>query len=241
MELAGWLRAIGVPQYAPNFLEHHIDEALLPSLTAGDLRDIGIPSVGHRRLILNAIAALSKTTREESAEAPRAEPDTIYPTFTSGERRPVAVLFADLCGFTRLSEDLEDEALHRILARYMSMAEGAQIGDAVMGVFGVPVARDDDTANAARAALAIRNGMSVLSEACGRRLDAHIGLALGEAIVGGMTGAPHNVIGASVNLAARVTGEARPGEVLVAEGLARQLSNRFRAGGPWILHRKGDQ
>ena len=103
-----------------------------------------------------------------------------------------------------------------------------QIGDAVMGVFGVPAARDEDIANAARAALAIQNGMSALPEASGRRLQAHVGLAAGEAIVGGMTGASLSVIGASVNLAARVTGAAQPGEVLVSDTLARELSTRFQ-------------
>ena len=238
MEVAGWLRAIGLPQYAPNFHDNHVDEALLPSLTAEDLRDMGVASVGHRRLILNAIAALSRRPDEELA-GPHSQVDqkATGQNFAS-ERRPVTVLFADLCGFTRLSEELEDEALHAVLARYLSMAVEAiktnggtvdkQIGDAVMGVFGVPVARDEDIANAARAALAIQNGMAALSEASGRGLQAHVGLAAGEAIVGGMTGAPHNVIGASVNLAARVTGAAQPGEVLVSDSLARQLSTQFR-------------
>ena len=228
-----------MPQYARNFHDHHVDEALLPSLTAEDLRDMGVASVGHRRLILNAIAALSKSAGRGPRRPPfssRSESDP--PKFATGERRPVTVLFADLCGFTRLSEELEDEALHAVLARYLSMAEKAiktnggtvdkQIGDAVMGVFGVPVARDEDIANAARAALAIQNGMSALSEASGRRLQAHVGLAAGEAIVGGMTGASLSVIGASVNLAARVTGAAQPGEVLVSDTLARELSSRFQ-------------
>ena len=196
MEVAGWLQAIGLPQYARSFHDHHVDEALLPSLTAEDLRDMGVASVGHRRLILNEIAALSKSPDDEPADRhSQVNQKATRQNFATGERRPVAVLFADLCGFTRLSEDLEDEALHAIFTRYLSMAEKAietnggrvdkQIGDAVMGVFGVPVARDEDIANAARAALAIQNGMSALPEASGRRLQAHVGLAAGEAIVGG--------------------------------------------------------
>ena len=183
VEIADWLQAIGVPQYARNFHDHHVDEALLPSLTAEDLRDMGVASVGHRRLMLNAIAALSKRPDEELAERhSELDQSATRQNFAAGERRPVAVLFADLCGFTRLAEDLEDEALHAVLARYLSMAEKAiktnggtvdkQIGDAVMGVFGVPVARDEDIANAARAALAIQNDMSALSDASGRRLQA---------------------------------------------------------------------
>ena len=144
MEVEGWLRAIGMPLYARNFHDHHVDEALLPSLTAEDLRDIGVASVGHRRLILNAIAALSKRPDEELAD-PHSQVDQKAPRqdFATGERRPVTVLFADLCGFTRLSEELEDEALHAVIARYLSMAEEAvttnagtvdkQIGDGCHG------------------------------------------------------------------------------------------------------------
>jgi class 3 adenylate cyclase/tetratricopeptide (TPR) repeat protein len=239
MEIVAWLQAIGLSQYAQNFHDHHVDEALLPSLTAQDLSDIGVASVGHRRLILNAISALSKGPSGELQD-PRPQPNqtVIQQNLGTGERRPVTVLFADLCGFTRLSEELEDEALHALLAGYFSMAEEAikanagtvdkQIGDAVMGVFGVPIARDGDTANAARAALAIQDGMSALTEAYGRSLQAHLGLAAGEAIVSGVAGAPLNLIGASVNLAARVTAAAQPDEVLVSDTLARQLSTQFQ-------------
>jgi class 3 adenylate cyclase/tetratricopeptide (TPR) repeat protein len=241
---------MGLSQYAQNFHDHHVDEALLSSLTAEDLRDIGVASVGHRRLILNAIAALSKPKQYERADS-RSQLDRRAPTRNSetGERRPITVLFADLSGFTRLSEELEDEALHAIVARYLSMTEAAirtnagtvdkHVGDAVMGVFGVPIARDEDIANAARAALAIQNGMAALSDACGRRLQAHIGLAAGEAIVGGVTGSPLNVIGASVNLAARVTGAAQPGEALVTDTLAKQLSNRFQLEDRGFFNAKG--
>jgi class 3 adenylate cyclase/tetratricopeptide (TPR) repeat protein len=242
VEVSDWLGTIGLPQYARNFENHDVDDALLPTLTADDLREMGVVSVGHRRLILNAIATLSRS-REPATLQSRVDRTEPSPNVATGERRPVTVLFADLCGFTRLSEELEDEALHAIIARYLTMAEDAikanagtvvkQIGDAVMGVFGVPVARDEDIANAARAALAIQNGMSGLSEASGRRLDAHVGLAAGEAIVGGMSEAPLSVIGASVNLAARVTSAAQPGEALVSDGLARQLSERF------LMHDQG--
>ncbi len=126
MEVAGWLQAIGLPQYARNFHDHHVDEALLPSLTAEDLRDMGVASVGHRRLILNEIAALSKSPDDEPADRhSQVNQKATRQNFATGERRPVAVLFADLCGFTRLSEDLEDETLHAILTRYLSMAEKA--------------------------------------------------------------------------------------------------------------------
>src|SRR4051812_12185098 len=76
----------------------------------------------------------------------------------SGERRQVAVLFADLSGFTALSNALDAEDVHRILSRYFELVDGLiercggsidkHIGDAVMGVFGAPVAYGNDTLRA---------------------------------------------------------------------------------------------
>ena len=234
MDVAKWLGEIGAGQYVADFRDNDIDASLLSSLTAEDLREIGVASVGHRRLILSAIAALAVTPPLAPDRSEPAEPPGVSP----GQRRPVTVLFADLCGFTQLSGELEDESLHDIIVRYLAMADGVvkecggvvdkHIGDAVMAVFGVPVAKPDDVANAARAALRIRDGMEEVSRVCGRPLQAHVGLAVGEAIVGGGAGAPHNAIGASVNLAARITSAAKPGEALVSDDVARQLSDLFR-------------
>ena len=58
MDVTEWLRSLGLEQYAPAFEENHIQPQLLPSLTAEDLKELGIASVGHRRAILAAIAGL---------------------------------------------------------------------------------------------------------------------------------------------------------------------------------------
>ncbi|HJZ16683.1 MAG TPA: SAM domain-containing protein [Stellaceae bacterium] len=60
MDVADWLRKLGLEQYEPAFRENEIDERVLPSLTAEDLRDLGITLVGHRRRLLDAIAALGR-------------------------------------------------------------------------------------------------------------------------------------------------------------------------------------
>src|SRR4029077_2611413 len=87
---------------------------------------------------------------------------------SAGERRQVAVLFADLAGYTRLSSALDAEEVHRILTRYFELADGAverlggtidkHVGDAVMAVFGAPVAHGNDVERALRAALEIHAG-----------------------------------------------------------------------------------
>ena len=58
MDLGGWLRRLGLEQYEATFRENEIDDTVLPSLTAEDLKDLGVGLVGHRRKLLDAIAAL---------------------------------------------------------------------------------------------------------------------------------------------------------------------------------------
>jgi hypothetical protein len=67
MDLRGWVRTLGLQQYEAVFRENHIDETILPNLTAEDLKDLGVGSVGHRRKLLEAIAAFR-------AEANKASP-----------------------------------------------------------------------------------------------------------------------------------------------------------------------
>jgi hypothetical protein len=72
MDVAEWLRTLGLDQYEPAFRENQIEADLLPSLTAEDLKDIGVLPVGHRRRLLAAIAALQCTPAVE----PVVEADT---------------------------------------------------------------------------------------------------------------------------------------------------------------------
>jgi hypothetical protein len=67
MDLGAWLRGLGLKEYEAAFRQNHIDDSVLPSLTAEDLKDLGIGSIGHRRKLLEAIALL------------RAEPTTKAP------------------------------------------------------------------------------------------------------------------------------------------------------------------
>ena len=93
---------------------------------------------------------------------------------SAGERRQVAILFADLAGYTRMSSGLDAEEVHRILTRYFELADGAieraggtidkHVGDAVMGVFGAPVAHGNDIERALRAALDIHAGMAAIAD-----------------------------------------------------------------------------
>jgi len=75
VDVAGWLRDLGLEQYAPAFVENHIDSEVLLELTADDLTGLGITSIGHRRKLLAAIAAVRAETAQPVAEtAPLARP-----------------------------------------------------------------------------------------------------------------------------------------------------------------------
>ena len=139
------------------------------------------------------------------------------------ERRLVTVLFADLVGFTTLAEDRDPESTRELLTRYFDTARDAIerhggtvekfIGDAVMAVWGTPVAREDDAERSVRAALELVKDVPTLAP----QLEARAGLLTGEAAV--TLGATNQgmVAGDLVNTAARLQGVADPGTVLVGE------------------------
>jgi class 3 adenylate cyclase/tetratricopeptide (TPR) repeat protein len=152
----------------------------------------------------------------------------------AGERRPVAVLFADLAGYTRLSSTQDPERTHALLTRFFELVDGVierfggtidkHIGDAVMGVFGAPVAYGNDVERALRAAIAIHDAMALLPRESGRAFGTHIGIASGEVIAAATGSAAHRnytVTGDAVNLASRLTDLASAGETVVSEGVAQ--------------------
>src|SRR6266516_1158589 len=91
IEITDWLRELGLEQYAPAFRENAIDARVLPSLTAEDLKDLGVTLVGHRRRLLDAIAALG--TDVPAAIVPATSGDAPAPP--DAERRQLTVMFCD--------------------------------------------------------------------------------------------------------------------------------------------------
>src|ERR1700758_1853266 len=121
MDLGGWLRRLGLEQYEAKFRENEIDDTVLPSLTAEDLKDLGVGIVGHRRKLLDAIAALRASEPaqlyDDNLATDKAAKDT-------AERRQVTVMFSDLVGSTALSARLDPEDLREVIAAYQtSVAE----------------------------------------------------------------------------------------------------------------------
>jgi class 3 adenylate cyclase len=117
MDLGGWLRRLGLEQYEATFRKNEIDDTVLPSLTAEDLKDLGVGFVGHRRKLLDAIAAL-----RAEASAPTPLSDTPLATGKASnetaERRQVTVMFSDLVGSTALSARMDPEDLREVISAY---------------------------------------------------------------------------------------------------------------------------
>jgi len=107
MDVADWLGSLGLERYETAFRENDISAELLASLTADDLKDLGINSVGHRRRLLEAIAALRSNAVPNhglvNVLPPTGPVDHPRSTASTAERRQVSVMFCDVVGFTSLS------------------------------------------------------------------------------------------------------------------------------------------
>jgi len=113
MDVAEWLRGLGLEQYMPAFRDNDIDGEVLRRLTADDLRELGVASIGHRRRLLDAIAGLSGG--QPSVEI---SPTPVAVVSSEAERRQLTVLFCDLVGSTALSARFDPEDLREITGTY---------------------------------------------------------------------------------------------------------------------------
>ncbi|MFI6323626.1 AAA family ATPase [Nonomuraea sp. NPDC050556] len=162
-------------------------------------------------------------------------------------RRNVVVLFIDIVGSTELAERLDPELLLRILEGYYDACRTAifehggvvekYIGDAIMAVFGVPVSREDDALRAVLAADAAMSAVHRLNAEIA--LDAHCGIAYGEVIVVSVSDSDVRIVGDTVNTAARLQSAAGDGEILLGEGVARQVMQHAVLAGVPPLTLKG--
>ena len=233
MDIDGWLRGIGLEQYAQTFRDNAIDADVLRDLTDEHLRELGLP-LGARLKLLRAIAALgigeqAPTSTEITPPAPR----------TDAERRQVTVMFSDLVGSTALSARMDPEDLREVISAYQKcIAETVQrfggfvakyMGDGVLVYFGYPEAHEDDAAQAVRAGLKLIAAVGGLKTHAA--LQTRVGIATGLVVVGDLIGSGESqergIVGETPNLAARLQGIAEPDTVVMAEGTRRLLGNLF--------------
>src|SRR5438094_3176346 len=241
MDVGSWLWGLGLERYEGAFRENEIDDTVLPTLTADDLKDLGVGFVGHRRKLLNAIAALRA---DANTKVPF--PDTL-PTIDrspqdAAERRHLTVMICDLVGSTALSARLDPEemgavidAYHAACARITRTYDGflAEFrGDGILAYFGYPLAHEDDAERSVRAGLDIIAAIARLETHAAEPLAVRIGIATGVVVVGDLSreGAWREdaVVGETPNLAARLQALAEPGTIVVAASTRRLLGDLFR-------------
>src|SRR5215510_11669757 len=236
MDVAEWLLGLGLGQYALAFRDNDIDEEVLRRLTAEDLRDLGVASIGHRRRLLDAIVALGEG---QLAEGRQSAPETRDPA-REAERRQLTVMFCDLVGSTSLSSRLDPEDLREVIAAYHhAVAEvvtrldgfvSRYMGDGVLVYFGYPQAHEDDAERAVRAGLGAIAAVGRL-DVKSIRLQARVGIATGLVVVGDLIGKgsaqEQSVVGETPNLAARLQALADPDAVVIAAGTRRLVGDLF--------------
>jgi class 3 adenylate cyclase len=228
VDIGAWLRGLGLGQYEQAFRDNDIDAALLLTLTADDLRELGVISLGHRKRLLAAIAALVPPV---GPQPPAASPTATEPPTSTGqqaERRQLTVMFVDLVGSTELSRRIDPEEMREILRAYQDAVAVARfegrvakyMGDGVLCYFGWPRAHEDEAERAVRAGLAVVEAVDRLGPRADTPLACRAGIATGLVVVGDLIGEgaaqEQAVVGETPNLAARLQGAAGPGQVLVA-------------------------
>jgi class 3 adenylate cyclase/predicted ATPase len=235
LDIDGWLRGIGLAQYAEIFRANDIDGELLGRLTNDDLKDIGVAPLGHRKKLLEAIAALTA-----APEAPSSIPVAVTEpkTHDPAERRQVTVMFVDLVGSTALSTGMDPEDLREVVLAYQKcVAETVHrfdgfvaryMGDGVLVYFGYPLAHEDDAERSLRAGLELITAVAALKSLS---LRTRVGIATGLVVVGDLFGSgeaqEHGIVGETPNLAARLQEIAEPNMVVICDSTRRLLGNLF--------------
>ena len=169
-----------------------------------------------------------------------AQQEAIVPL--GGERRPITILFSDIRGFTSMAESMGPDAIAQLLTEYFSeMVEiifehggtlDKFVGDAIMALWGAPIAHADDPDRALQAAAAMQRGVARLNQQwalAGRpEIGVGIGINYGEVFAGNIGShrrLEYTVIGDAVNVANRLCSEAGPGEILVSEALCQMVKD----------------
>ena len=223
VDVQRWLDELGLRAYGPAFAQNDIDGETLPTLTHADLKELGVASLGHRKKLLAAIAALQGQPVSHDP-GPLAEPE--------GERKLVTVLFADIVDSTDLVRTTAAETARAVLdsaVRAMTAAtkryEGTVLriqGDGIFAVFGAPLAREDDAVRACRAAIEMVQAVEAATGERAPSVRMRVGLHSGEVVVSQTTDstgrASLDVFGPPVWLAARMEQSAIPGTVRITAG-----------------------
>jgi class 3 adenylate cyclase/predicted ATPase len=234
--VSDWLDGLGLGQYAAAFADNNIDADMLARLDNGDLRELGVASLGHRKRLLDAIAALASSGDVD-------HPNTTLPS--QAERRQLTIMFCDLVGSTELSARLDPEDLRVVLRAYQDACakvvarfEGhiaKYIGDGLLVYFGYPQAHEDDARRAVSAGLGIVESVRGLDTGLADsedvtlqvRVGIHTGLVVAGEMGGGDTRESGAIVGEAPNIAARLETLAAPNTVAISGATRRLVSGMF--------------
>jgi class 3 adenylate cyclase/tetratricopeptide (TPR) repeat protein len=230
IDIASWLREIGLAEHAEIFRAEKIDAAVLPALSDADLRELGLP-LGDRKKLRAAIEALGTAPEQPPAAAPRA----------AAEQRHLTVMFCDIVDSTRLAATLDLETLQAVIDAYQQQVASCVarydgfvakfMGDGVLVYFGYPQAHEDDAERAVRAGLDIVTSMPSVHAIDGLELACRIGIASGVVVIGDSisvgAAAELSVLGEAPNLAARLQAAAPRNGLVIAAGTRALVADLF--------------
>src|SRR5208282_1791823 len=247
-----WLNGLGLGKYSKTFAANDVDFRVLPDLNSADLQELGV-TLGHRKIMLAAIAAMREAQlKETQVEAKQEQPTAVVDgqpgpggPGAAGELGPdlrlLSVFFCDMVGSTSLSGQFTAEEMHGLISAYHDTVANAVIrfgghvakflGDGVLAYFGWPLAYEDHAERAIRAGLAALAGVAGLRTPAGEPVQSRIGIATGRVVVGDLAGGSvldrGQVAGETPNLAARLQGVAKAGQILIADTTRRLAGHAF--------------
>ena len=225
-----WLKEIGLGAYSQAFVDNHITEDLLFSITEADLEKMGF-SVGHRLTFFRALQRLQEPATEVGTEPTECSTQAEL----QSERRLLSILFCDVVDSTRLSQLLDAEEVNDVMAEYYRSCDAiaqrlkgslvATQGDGVLCCFGWPQAHEDDAMRAIHAGLEMivqipKHKVPHLPE---WKLDVRVGIATGTVIIDGSNRyGKLQISGETPNLADRLKGACPPAAVVI-DSLTKKL------------------
>jgi class 3 adenylate cyclase/tetratricopeptide (TPR) repeat protein len=188
-------------------------------------------------------APLKESEHDTQIPEPPPEETVLTEIAAEGERKHVTVLFSDLSGYTAMSEKLDPEevkeitsrifgGISKIVANYDGFVE-KYAGDAVMAIFGVPQAHEDDPVRTVKAAREIHQLVDTISpeveKRIGHPISMHTGINTGLVVTGevDMERGTHGIAGDTINLASRLSNLAEPGEIFIDVNTCRQVEGHF--------------
>jgi class 3 adenylate cyclase/tetratricopeptide (TPR) repeat protein len=241
-DIGEWLEGLGLGKYAEAFVENGVDLRVLPHLNENDLKELGV-LLGHRRILLAAIASVQEQERARQGQEPASEPLSRG----EAERRQLTVMFCDLVGSTELSGRLDPEDLRDVMRSYQDIVTDAvtrygghvakYLGDGLLVYFGWPQAYEDQAERAVRAGLDALAAVATLEMDDEAKLQARVGIATGQVVIGDLVGESGRdneaVTGNTPNLAARLQQLAEPSQVVI------EATTRGLIGTPFELEELG--